>query len=199
MKIFKFISFCIVITLCLTNTQCEDDDNFPPTIRVNSNTIVQIANNQNTFNVDESITVETNIPLNLLTTNGNTINLSDYDYNEVGQSRYSGELTLYKMNAFGTISKIPLTEENIANIEGETSILNGNISFSSLYNGTSYTNSFSIELVESGTYFLAGNRYLIDDNGQFRIFGGVSEFSFVEINSTIVNSNNFGGYEFTVN
>ncbi|WP_034058483.1 hypothetical protein [Lacinutrix jangbogonensis] len=105
---------------------------------------------------------------------------------------------MYKLTNFGTITRIPLTESNIQNIEGQTIIENDLINVRSLYNGSSFANKFSITLLEPGTFYLSGNRFNSHDDGKLTIDGGVFEFGYIRINSTIINANANGGYEFTV-
>ncbi|WAC02540.1 hypothetical protein N7U66_02200 [Lacinutrix neustonica] len=146
MKAFKLFSFFIVITVCFTNTQCEDDELFPTQIDIINNTVVQIENNETTFNINESIIIETNILDEQMTSTGQNILLTDYDYAEAGQSGYQHTLTLYKLTSFGTIAVIPLTSENITTIEGETLVENQTITARSIFDGASYKNKFSITL-----------------------------------------------------
>lgn len=198
MKILKFISFFILITLCHTNTQCEDDDNFPNNIYIDNDTIIQVEDNQNTYTVGDAIVIETNILLSQTTTSNQEISLADYDYSEP-ESAYRYHLSLYKLNAFGTLSKIPLTDSSITVIEGNTTVENGSMFIEAFFNGTSYINKASITLPETGTFYLAGKRFLQNSDGKLEILGGVSEFAFVNISSAIVGANTQGGFEFTVN
>lgn len=197
MKIFKPLTFFLVITLCLTNTQCDEDDNFPPQLNLQNNTSVQIQDNQNTYNVGDEIVIETSISLSQTTSSGESVLLSDYDYSEP-ESAYRYYLALYKLNEFGSISMIPLTNSNINVLEGSTTIVNGSLFVEAFFNGQDYTNKVSITLAEAGTFYLAGLDFL-QNIGQLEIDGGVSEFAFVNINSNIVNANAEGGFEFFVN
>ncbi|WP_044397996.1 hypothetical protein [Lacinutrix sp. Hel_I_90] len=199
MKAFKFFSFFIVITLCFTNTQCEDDDFFPTQIDIINNTVVHIENNETTLNINESIIIETNILNEQITSTGQNILLTDYDYAEAGQSGYYHTLTLYKLTSFGTIAEIPLTSDNITNIEGETLVENQTITARSIFDGTSYKNKFSILLPESGIFYLAGSRFLTDNDGKLRMDGGIYEKALITISSTMVGANANGAYAFTVN
>lgn len=198
MKFLKPLSFFVVISLCFLNTQCDEDDDFPNQITIQNNTSVQIQDNQNTYSVGDEIIIETNISLNQTTSSGETISLSDYDYSEP-ESAYRYYITLYKLNEFGSISMIPLMESNITPLEGNTTIVNGSLFVEAFFNGESYANTVSITLAETGTFYLAGLRFLQNNDGQLDIDGGVSEFAFVNINSTIVNANSEGGFEFFVN
>lgn len=199
MKTFKFSTFFIVITLCLTNTQCEEDEFFPTQIDVINNTVVQIENNETTFNINDSIIIQTSISNEQITSTGQNILLTDYDYAEAGQSGYQYTLTLYKLTSFGTIAVIPLTSDSITNIEGETIVENQTITARSLFDGASYRNKFSITLPESGIFYLAGSGFLTDNDGKLRIDGGIYEKGLITISSTMVDANANGAYVFTVN
>lgn len=199
MKILKCISFFIVITLCFTNTQCDTDDNdFRNEINITNNTIVAIENNQTDFALNETIVIQTTILNSQTSIDGQNLFLTDYDYAEVGQSQYQFELKLYKLTSFNTIAEIPLTLNSITTIEGETLIDNDAIVIRSFFDGTSYKNKFSISSTETGTFYLAGSNF-INNNGMFYINGGIYERADVFINSTIVNANTNGAYEFVVN
>ncbi|WP_299886778.1 hypothetical protein [uncultured Lacinutrix sp.] len=200
MKKLKLFSFFIVITLCLTNTQCHrDDDYYSQEFYVDNNQLVEIDNNTVNFNINESIVIETNISNQQTTESGQDILLTNYYYEDFDPKTYRYSLTLYKENAFGTISKIPLTLDSISSIEGETAVLSGNAYVSCIYDGTSFKNKFSINLPEAGTFYLASERFLSDNNGELRISGGIYELGNVNINTIIVNANANGAYEFTVN
>lgn len=202
MKI-KYAILLILISSIGSSCFVPDDDEDYPSIQIENNEIIQIENNQNTFSVGESITVETNIAIEqvAITMDGvfsnQTVNLTDYDYAEVGQSYYESELVLSKLIMFNGNSStvaIPLTDAFITNMEGitETSELyNRNLKVKSIFNGTSYKNKFSIILPEAGTYFLSTNPY--------RLTGGERPIGYVSIRSKIINSNAAGQYEFTVN
>lgn len=197
----KITSLIILSTVSLCASLCcpGEDDSFISEIYIENNTVIQIENNQNNFAVGEEIIIDTNILLQQTTTNDIQVELSNYDYSEINQSAYRYTLVLYKLNEFGSISKIPLSESNISSIEGNTFIQNGSLFTEAIFDGISYKSKCSITLAESGTYFLADERFLIDNNGTLNILGGVSEFSFVNITSTIVNANENDGYEFIVN
>ncbi len=200
MKYYKLFSFFTVIVLCFTNMQCDDDDFNGNTIRFTNNNVVQIENNTTVFNVNDIITIETTINNNQTTDNNTDILLSDYDYGEVGQSFYINTLKLYKLTAFGTLTEIPLTNDNIQSIEGETTTTGfERIEVKSVFNGSTYKNRFSIMLLEPGTFYLAGDSFKSHNDGKLSITGGVYSLNYVEINSTIVNANENGAYEFVVN
>lgn len=197
----KITSVIILVSISLCASLCcsGDDDYFAPEILIENNAIVQIENNQTEFNVNESITIETYISNAQTTINNQNIILSDFDYAEVNQSRYYYNLALYKLNGFGTVSQIPLTTDSITNFNGET-LINGNyIEVISYFDGSGYKNKFTITLAESGTYYLAGLNFLNANTGEFTIHGGIYEFGFINIKSTISNSNANAAYQFIVN
>ncbi|AUC81503.1 hypothetical protein [Lacinutrix sp. Bg11-31] len=191
------LSIAICASLCCP----EEDDYIENNINIENDTIVQVQDNQNTYTVGEAIIIETNIGLNQTRTTGQEISLADYDYSEP-ESFYSYSLALYKLNAFGSSSKIPLNISNINLIEGTTTIQNGVLFIEAAFNGNSYNNKVSITLSEAGSYYLSGDYYSYSQNnspGELQIIGGVSEFAFVNIYSEIVEANPDGYFEFTVN
>lgn len=192
----KIKNSILLVFISLFGIYCSSDNNGHNSqyIYIDNNEIVQIENNQNTFSVGESITIVTDIDLEQVTTNNKTVNLSNYDLGQVGQSSYEYVLTLYKATTFGTITaigQVPLTEDLITSIEGEIEIKDplGILQVSSIFDGTSYKNKFSILLPEAGTYYLARDPLFL--------LGGTEDV--VRIHSIIADTILYDGYEFVVN
>lgn len=61
-----------------------------------------------------------------------------------------------------------------------------------------FRSRFSINLQETGTFFLANTRFSVNDFSEIVISGGVYELGFIEILSSIENANQDGGYQFVV-
>jgi len=198
----KPLSFLVMVVISLCASLCcpEEDDIFANTEFFTNNDLINIDNNTSSFNVDDIIFIETYIDNNQTTTNGNSINLSDYTYSEIGQSRAFMNLILYKESGFDSVVEIPLNENVIEVVNGEVSINGEFIQISSLYDGTGFRSRFGIKLLEPGTYYLAGTGLLsTSGDGTVVISIGVSELGFVNIDSSIVNSDTQGRYTFTVN
>ncbi len=201
MKIFRFITFFIVITLCLTNTQCdEDDDTVFVVYDVVNNEIIQIEDQITTLNLGESIYIETTINNIQNTTNNVEVNLLDFVENE----KIYNSLVLYRLNN-NTIERVPFDDLNINSIEGDVEIHANNsdnifpsFSITSTYNGTDFKNKFGITPVEPGTYFIGPNDSL-NEEGEVNYTISNTPETTIYITSTIINSNNEGLYEFVVN
>ena len=186
------------VALCASLCCSGEDDYVSNNLNIENNTIIQVEDNQNIFAVGDAIVIETIIELSQTTTTGQEISLADYDYSEP-ESAFRYYLALYKENAFGTISEIPLTNSNISSIEGNTTIENGYLFIEAFFTGVNYKNKVSITLAEEGTYYLAGSQFINSNDGKVNINGGIYELAFIDIHSQIVNSNQNGGFEFTVN
>lgn len=198
----KPLSFLVMVVISLCASLCcqEEDDIFANTEFVTNNNLITVDNNASAFNVDDVIFIETSINNNQTTTNSDSINLSDFTYSEIGQSRAFMNLTLYRESGFGSVVEIPLNESAIEVIDGEVTTNGEFIQVSSLYDGSGFRSRFGIKLLESGTYYLAGTGLLSSSGeGTITISIGVSELGFVNIDSSIVNSDTQGRYTFTVN
>lgn len=199
MKLFSLF-FAITISLCASLCCPEEDDYIDTTFFIDNDEIITIDNNQNEFNVGEYIYIETNITNEQITEDNEVIILSNYDYAEVGQSQYSYSLSLNKQTEYGTSVKIPITFEYIQIVEGNTDInenyFSSDIRIDSYFDGENYKSLIGIKLLEAGNYFISGSYNNIES---IYVNGGVYDKKLVVIRSKIVDSNENGLYEFTVN
>jgi len=194
------IIYLMSVSLCASLCCPEEDDYFPATITIENDSLISIENNQIVYNVDDSIYIRTEIANQQETIEGSQVILSDYDYAEVNQSRMTLSMSLYKLTAFNTVVKIPLLEEHIEIIEGDV-YFNGNqeisdINILSIYNGEDYKSMIGIKLLEAGTYYIGAS---YGNNEFVCIEGGDYNTSWISIKSKIVNANQEGFFEFTVN
>ena len=197
MKLFSLL-FAITISLCASICCPPEDDYMDTTFYIDNDEIININNNE--FDVGDYIYIETNIANEQITESNEVIMLSNYDYAEVGQSQYSYSLSLYKQTEYGTSVKIPITFEYIDIVEGNTDInedyYSSDIRIDSYFDGENYKSLIGIKLLEAGNYFISGSYNNIDS---IYVNGGVYDKKLVVIRSKIVNSNENGLYEFTVN
>ncbi|WP_299116778.1 hypothetical protein [uncultured Winogradskyella sp.] len=198
MKAFSFtlmVGFSLCASLC-----CPEEDITNQTLRVENNNLISVDSNQTSFNIGDSIFIETIIQDNQTTIEDVDINLSDFTYAEIDESRAFHQLVLYKETAFESVVEIPLNENSINTTEGEVRLNNQLIEVISFYNGNSFRSKFNIQLLESGVYYLAGPQFLFNNsNGETTVNLGVYERGYVNITSRIVNSDEQGKYVFTVN
>ncbi|SHH61796.1 hypothetical protein [Winogradskyella jejuensis] len=198
----KALSFSVMVGISLCASLCcpEEDDYLDQTLFVQNDTIISVENNQTTYDVGDTIVIETVIENDQLTIDNLNITLSDFTYAEIGESRAFHQLALYKETAFESVVQIPLNESSIEVNSGDVRLNNQLIEVISLYDGNTFRSKFSIRLLESGTFYLAGPRLLFNNSGgETTINVGVYEKGFVDITSKIINSDEDGKFVFTVN
>ncbi|GGI57449.1 hypothetical protein GCM10011444_17580 [Winogradskyella haliclonae] len=189
------VGFSLCASLC-----CPEEDSISQTLFVENDNLISVDNNQTSFNVGDSVFIETIIEDNQVTIENTNINLSDFTYAEIAESRAFHQLILYKETAFQSVVEIPLNENSINITEGDVRLNNQLIEVISIYDGNSFRSKFSIQLLESGVYYLAGPELLFNNsNGETTVNLGVYERGYVNITSRIVNSDEQGKYIFTVN
>jgi len=191
------IIYLMSISLCASLCCPEEDDYFPVTITIENDFLIAIQNDQTEYALGDFIFIETIVDNQQQDTSDNPITLSDYDYAEIDQSRLEFGMSLYKLTGFDTLVKIPLLEEHLNIIEGTTELSQDNIGFYGVYNGVNYVNKTGIKLLEAGTYFI-GASYSNNTN-VVTLWGGDYNTSWISIKSKIVNANEDGFFEFTVN
>ncbi len=199
MKPLYFI-FVLAFSLCATLC-CPEEEDFANTFVIENENLIRIEDNTDTFNLNDQITIITEIPNSQTDVNGNTVLLSNLFYNDVlNESFFQHSLTLYRQTGFGTLSEISVLEEDIQNNIGETLTNNSFIITRSFYDATtdSFISSYSITLRETGTFYLSDNRLAINDFRGIFLTGGIYELGFADIKTSIQNANMENAYEFTV-
>ena len=198
MKIISVITL-VTISLCAGLCCTEPEDYDYNLTSIENDNIIQIENNQNVFNVDDTIYIETLIENQQTTTDNQDILLSDLiDVQNTNNFLYY-YLSLYKETSYGTLSKIELTPENIDIIDGNATIENQEIFIQNLYNGTAFKNKIGIKLLETGTFYLTGVSYNYNNSGLVNIRSISNQGGDILISTSIINSNENSAYQFTVN
>ncbi|MFD1061856.1 hypothetical protein ACFQ1Q_01260 [Winogradskyella litorisediminis] len=192
--------FMVTISLC-ASLCCPEENDFGPTIFIENENLIQVENSETTFNLNESIVIETTINNSQTTTSGETILLTDLFYNDSLEDAFlQFDVSLFKETGFGTLSPISLTQDAVTNDFGQVEVNSQFNLVRAFYDETthSFRSRFSINLRESGTFFLANSRFGFNDFTQVIISGGVYELGFVELRTSIENANAEGAYEFQV-
>ncbi len=196
------LSTMLLFSLCATLCCPEDDITPANTFSIQNENLISVEGNFSTFNLNDKITIQTEIPNNQVDLNGNPIDLKDLFYPDILENAFlEHSITLFKETGFGTLSEIIVSNSDIENITGTTEVNSEFINVINVYDSDSdsFKSTFSITLKETGTFFLSDKRFGFDDFSGIRISGGVFELGFVEINTSIQNSNAEGAYEFIVN
>lgn len=197
----KLSSFITMLSFSLCATLCCPEDEETRTIFVENENLIRIQNNQNIFNLNDNIVIETEISNNQISGINEDIQLTDFFYNDDLESSFlQYTLTLYKQTGFGTLSKITVTNQDIITESGAIEPNGQNIEVKNFYDEStnSFKSRFSINLQESGTFFLSNTRLIFDDSRQIRISGGIYELGYIEITTSIQNANTEGAYMFEV-
>jgi len=191
------LSFSLCASLC-----CPGEDEPGADFSVENSDLTSIENNLNTFNLNDEITINTVIDNEQITIDNQSINLSELFYNDIlNESFLQHTLTLYKETGFGTLSEIAITNQDIESVEGIVENFGNIIQIRNVYDSDTNTfrSQFSITLKETGTYYLSGNRFNIEEFRPISISGGIFELGFVTITTSILNAEENGGYKFVVN
>ena len=181
---------------------CPEEDD-PIRISIENDSIISVANNQNTFALNDTLIIETTIENSQVSTDNQHITLTSYFYLDSPESIFlTHNLQLYKESNFGTMVSIPLSSENMEVYEGRV-FTNDNTRFPNIEirspytNQTAFKNKFGIHLKESGVFYLSSTR--LTNGGVISISGGVYEKGLITINTHIINANTDGLYRFVVN
>lgn len=199
MKLFSLITLTC-ISLCAGLCCPEEDEIDYQQIDIDNDSIISIENNKNTFNVNDRIFINTTIKNEQLTQDNESVVLSDYLKSDESNNFYH-TLVLFRETSFGTLSKIPLNEDNIEVTSGSVALNEAYIQITNLFNGDSYTSNFSIRLLETGTFYLANSTFDGNNIGRVYLYGSCyNNNSTININiiSSIINSEANGAYKFTV-
>lgn len=184
-----FISF--LATICAPE---EDIANFES---ITNNTIISIEDDATTFNVGETIVIETVIDNIQTTINNETITLTDYT-NGAEQAQFDVFLFTETLGDYLTVT---LSSDDIVATEGDVTITGSAINVISTFDGNQFKSKFSITLNETGTFYLSGSG--LASNSAFGLItvsiGSSNDFRFVDINTRIVNSDEQAKYTITVN
>ncbi|MBT8244579.1 MAG: hypothetical protein HKP48_05875 [Winogradskyella sp.] len=197
LSFFIMLSFSLCASLC-----CPGEDEPGASFSIENNGLITIDNNVSTFNLNDQITIHTVIPDEQITTDGQSLNISELFYNDVlNESFLQHSLTLYKETDFGTLSKIAVTNQDIEASEGIVESFGDIIQIRNFYDTDTNTfrSKFSITLKETGTYYLSSNQFNFEDFRGISISGGIYELGFVTITTNILNTEENGGYIFVVN
>jgi len=187
-----------VFSLCAGLCCREPENDNLITYRIENNTIMSVENNQNIFSINDDIHITSIIDYNQTSTNNEAINL-----NQIGASDLRTSIVLYKLTAYGTLSKIQLTENDITINAGDI-IVNTNSEILNILfenDGNQYVNDFSIKLLDTGTYYLGSPNESFNTNSNYNINIYAMNYQNIDIHifSSIINSNTDRLYEFTVN
>jgi len=199
----KFTSLILMVTVSLcAGLCCGEDDNYNSSYvnySVVNDNLITIQNNSTTINVGETITIETVVEDQQENENGEVVFISNVISED---SSLIFELVLYKLNIYNNIERVALNEESILQIEGNAFIAEESnapfVGFSSvLSEGNSHVNTTGFTILEPGTYYIGANYY--NNNFGSVIISGNSSIGGVQLYTKIVNSNEEGLYEFSVN
>ena len=193
----KKISFYFVCFVLLSAFQCSEDD--PEIIAtVDEPNMVTVDNNQTVFSIDEDIIINTVIPNEVTSTEGETLLLTDYLVNY--EESLSYWLYAYKYSDDGLLQGVPIpfAEAEIGNVLYED--LDHGMSISNpIFNDDAFVSSIKFKLSEPGTYYIGGGFYDSYTNHQkIQIIPYNGTNGQVKIFTSIVNENEDGLYEFIV-
>jgi hypothetical protein len=197
--IFNYI---LPLNLLLCASLCCPEEDDPIQISIKNDSIISVANNQNTFALDDTLIIETTIENSQVSTDNQHITLTNYFYLDSPESIFLiHNLQLYKESNFGNIVSIPISSENIEVFEGSV-LADDNTRFPKLeikniYNQTALKSRFGIQLKERGVFYLSSTQ--LTNGGLISISGGVYEKGLITINTHIINANTNGLYRFVVN
>lgn len=191
MKFFTSLLF-VTISLCASLCCPPENDNFQ-SIAITNNEIIKVKDNQSLFKVNDKIQINIIIKNKQVSTNNETLFLTDYLDNP-NETLIYNSLILQKETAFNTIAAIPVSNDAITVTQGRVTAQNQYIQIESLYNGTDFISTFSIDLPEAGTYYLSRTNF---DNLVFFSVNTNNEY-YLSINSKIINSTDNNQYKFVV-
>jgi len=194
------LTYIIPFSLLLCVATCGSDgcgEFYPEQYNVENNSLIEIENNINTFNVGETIYIISTITDVQTTTENLQFNISDFhNYDSLDYL-----LGLYKETNFGTLSKITVSQNNIEIISGDIiaddNVNNPTILVKNALLNDTFSSKFGIKLLESGTYYL-GSNYIDNNKGTITIYSGNSDGDLI-LRTHIINSNADDFYQFTVN
>ncbi|WP_298496592.1 hypothetical protein [uncultured Algibacter sp.] len=196
----KIISTFVLITVSLCAGLCcppEEDYNYE-SIQIQNDHLINIENDQNTFQLNDTIYINTVINNIQKTIDGIDINLTDYLITEEAPSLFYN-MTLYKETNFGTPVKITVTNDNLIVINGSVeNTYDSLIEVKNNYNDNDidFKSKFGIKLLEKGSYYLASPN--TDYINQIEIYGNTIDNYQLLITSKIRNSDENSIYRFTV-
>ena len=193
----KRIHTLLGLFILLTAFQCEDDD-FLPTTGVELPTMVSVANDQTVFAQDEFITINTVIPNEVTTTDGEMLSLKEYlDENE-GELSYL--LLVYKNQEGGDLQSVPIS---IAT--ADTGVVSYDPSYpsmaiSTVYNidNNTFVSSVRFKVSEAGSYYLGGGHSRNSNKEEILISAPHSSERQLVLFSSIQNAGDNGLYGFIV-
>lgn len=180
MKKLKFLFF--IPLLCAM--QCEPNDpcvNTPPNNYVINNSIISIENNAVTYQVGDTIWINSVVNKNQIDVNSKNVDLYTYD------DKLNFEINLYKTSSYNQDLPIYLNQDHIVVDKGEAF-------YSSLIlvkENDNYVNRTGIKLLETGNFKIRNsyiNSYRQNYDCTIR----------TEIESKIINADNDNNYNFTV-
>jgi len=197
MKVVYF-AFSMVVSLCAVLC-CPEEDIFNGDVYIaNTQDDVSIVDNVNYINLGDTIYISTKINNEHITINETTFFIDDYISEEYP---INTSLALFKLNPYGNIENVSLNNDAISVIIGSTELIqdinNAYLSVKLIKEEQFYVNIFGITPLETGTYFI-GSSYYQYNNGLIEIYSS-NDVGTVQINTTLLNANENGLYQFEVN
>lgn len=198
MKIVAF-GTAFIVSLCVACCGGEIDDVYGNQINhnISNDNLIRVEDNASSFNLGETIFINSSIQNEQVDSSEQLFYISDYLNEEVP---FYYELALYRINVYGNLEKVILNNDSVTSVDGETFLsYNGSdfwLQVGLTQRDDAFVNRFGITVLETGTYYLASNYYL-NNSGTITMYTNNIN-GFVQVFTTIVNANEDGMYEFTV-
>jgi len=167
-------------------------------MNISNDNIINIEDNTEIFEIQDIIYISINIENQQTDEKNQNILLTDYIDLSQDASLYT-TMVLYKETSFGTLSKIPLTTDNLVVLDGAVTLNDEYLSINSDYNDNGFSCEFGIKLLETGTFYLANSSFNETNDGKIYINGGSNNKGYITIISKISNSNEQHAYKIIVN
>lgn len=180
MKKLKFLFF--IPLLCAM--QCEPEDpcgNAPPSISIINNSIISVENNTVTYQVGDTIWINSVVNKDQIDVNSKNVDLYTYD------DKLNFEINLYKTSIYNQDLPIYLNQDYVVVDKGEM-FYN---SFIFVQEGDNYVNRTGIKLLETGNFRIR-NSYI----NSHRLNYDCTVRAYIE--TKIINADNDNNYNFTV-
>lgn len=198
----KLLPTLIMLTISLCAGFCcpKEDDYDTTTYYVENNTIIQIEDNKNVFNLGDRLYITVSIEDQQITIDNEDVILSDFvDITNSDEAYVYNSFILYKETGYNTLSKILIKNDDLEVIKGNLSTYDEFIQVVSTYDDDKFISEFSFPLLENGTFYLSGSSLDYYEHGGVNLNIGTEEKGFISIMSNIINSNEKNLYKFTVN